>query len=98
MNLLTKKKLSFIQTRKMQALLPHMVGFLQAGSAGLKIKVLMFFKNVIGKTTTFQSLEKSVGSPITGQLMENLVRLFDSVRLMWDPEPWDTNWAVTAAP
>lgn len=97
MNRLTKKKLSFIQARKMQVLLPDMMGFLQAGSADLKIKVLVFFKNVMGKTTTFQNLEKSVGSPITGQLMENLLLLFDSVRLTWDPEPWDRNWAVTAA-
>ncbi|KAF4790939.1 bone morphogenetic protein 6 [Turdus rufiventris] len=64
--------------RKMQVLLPHMMGVLQVGSADLKIKVLMFFKNVMGKTTTFQNLDESVGSPITGQLMENLRLLFDS--------------------
>lgn len=73
MNLLTKRKLSFIQAGQMQVLLPDMMGVLQAGSADLKIKVLMFFKNVMG-------------SPITGQLMENLLLLFDSVRLIWDPE------------
>lgn len=72
-NLLTKRKLSFIQAGQMQVLLPDMMGVLQAGSADLKIKVLMFFKNVMG-------------SPITGQLMENLLLLFDSVRLIWDPE------------
>lgn len=71
----------------MQVLLPHMMGVLQVGSADLKIKVLMFFKNVMGKTTTFQNLDESVGSPITGQLMENLRLLFDSVRPMGDPEP-----------
>lgn len=64
-----------------------MMGVLQIGSADLKIKVLMFFKNVMGKTTTFQNLDESVGSPITGQLMENLLLLFDSVRPMGDPDP-----------
>lgn len=86
-NLLTKNKLSFIQARKMQVLLPDMMGILQVGSADLKIKTLMFFKNVMGKPTTFQNLDEAVGSPITGQLMENLPLLFDLVRLMWGPEP-----------
>lgn len=71
----------------MQVLLPDVMKVLQAGSADLKIKSLMFFKNVMGKITTFQNLEETVGSPITGQLMENLLLLFDSVRLIWDPEP-----------
>lgn len=96
-NLLTKNKLSFIQARKIQVLLPDKMGVLQAGSADLKIRVLMFFKNVMGKTTTFQNLEKTVGSPITGQLMEIVLPLFDLVRMMWDPEPWDSHWAVTSA-
>lgn len=71
----------------MQVLLPDVMKVLQAGSADLKIKSLMFFKNVMGKITTFQNLEETVGSPITGQLMENLLLLFDLVRLIWDPEP-----------
>ncbi|KAL9868132.1 uncharacterized protein GJ701_016061 [Geothlypis trichas] len=64
--------------RKMQVLLPDMMGILQVGSTDLKIKTLMFFKNVMGKPTTFQNLDEAVGSPITGQLMENLPLLFDS--------------------
>ncbi|CAN8184378.1 unnamed protein product [Coccothraustes coccothraustes] len=63
---------------QMQVFLPDMMGVLQVGSADLKIKSLMFFKNVMGKPTTFQTLEEAVGSPITGQLMENLPLLFDS--------------------
>ncbi|XP_068058226.1 uncharacterized protein [Anomalospiza imberbis] len=64
--------------RKMQVLLPDVMKILQAGIADLKIKSLMFFKNMMGKTTTFQNLEETVGSPITGQLMENLLLFFDS--------------------
>lgn len=86
-SLLTKKKPSFTQARKVQVLLPDMMGVLQAGSAELKIKGLMFFKNVMGKPTTFLNLEKTVGSPITGQLMENLLPLLDSIRLMWELSP-----------
>ncbi|XP_064281302.1 maestro heat-like repeat family member 5 [Passer domesticus] len=64
--------------RKMQVLLPDMMGVLQVGSADLKIKSLMFFKNVMDTPTTIQNPEETVDSPITGQLMENLLLLFDS--------------------
>lgn len=76
-----RKLLSFIQARKMQVLLPHIMEVFQEGDTDIKMKALLVFRNMMGH------LKRKEASPIAVQLAEKLLRLFDDVRLMGETEP-----------
>lgn len=54
---------------------------LEVGSEDEKVKIVMIFQNVLGH------LKKSKTSSIALALVGKIMPLFDSVRLMWEPEP-----------
>lgn len=65
----------------MQVLLPHVVEVLTRGNADIKMKALMVLGNAMGH------LKGKEAIPFTAQLAEELLLLFDDVRLMGEPEP-----------
>lgn len=73
--------LFFIKARKIEAFLPSMVKILEVGSDDEKLKIIVVFRNVLGQ------LKKSKASSIAVMLVGKVLPLFDSVRLMWEPEP-----------
>lgn len=82
----TKKKLSFIQARKMLVILPCIRELLEDGHSNIKTDVLVIFRNVM------RHLERKEASAIAVQLAEKLLPLFDAVRLMGETEP--CRWAL----
>ncbi|XP_071654504.1 uncharacterized protein [Patagioenas fasciata] len=75
--------------RKIQSLLPQVVGLLDYGNTEMKRKVLAFFRSVMGH------LKREEARPAVEQLEEKLLPLFDDVRLMTEPEP--CGWAACSA-
>ena len=65
----------------MQVILPHMMEVLQDDNRGIKVKALLVFRNVVPHLT------RKEASPFAVQLAEELLPLFDDVRLMWETEP-----------
>lgn len=73
--------LFFIKAKKIEAFLPSMMKILEVGSEDEKLKMVVIFQNVLGH------LKKSKTSSIAVALVGKILPLFDSVRLMWEPEP-----------
>lgn len=71
----------FIKAKKFEAFLPSLMKILEVGSEDEKVKIVMIFQNVLGH------LKKSKTSSIALALVGKIMPLFDSVRLMWEPEP-----------
>jgi len=69
----------------MKALLPHIMKMLHGGYTNMKMKVLVVVRNVMGH------LNRTEASQIAVQLVEDLLPLFDHVRLMRESEP--RRWA-----
>ncbi|XP_064904075.1 uncharacterized protein LOC135577890 [Columba livia] len=72
--------------RKIQSLLPQVVGLLDYSNTEVKRRVLTFFRSVMGH------LKREEARPTVEQLEEKLLPLFDDVRLMTETEPW--GWAA----
>ncbi|KAK2510740.1 hypothetical protein Q9233_017470, partial [Columba guinea] len=67
----TKMKLFFTQARKIQSLLPQVVGLLDHSNTDVKRRVLTFFCSVMGH------LKREEARPTVEQLEEKLLPLFD---------------------
>lgn len=59
---------------------------MEVGREDTKMKVLVALRNVLGQ------LQKTKASFMAVQLLGRLLPLFDSVRLMWEPQP--LSWAL----
>jgi len=70
----------------MQVFLPDLMELLQNENENIKMKALVVIQKLMGH------LEKAEGSPITVPLAEELLPLFDEVRLMGEPKP--RRWAL----
>lgn len=79
--LLTKWKLSLLQARKFQSLLPDLMELMLHSSLHITLKALQVIQSIMGH------LNKREASPRAVQLLNMLQPLLDSVRLMWEPEP-----------
>ena len=92
LSLLHKKEtVCFIQARKIPVLLPDIVETLQDANSDVKMKALVFLRNMMGHT------KREEASLIALQLAEKLLPLFDDVRLPWEPQSADGHSAKTAA-
>ncbi|XP_068888725.1 maestro heat-like repeat family member 5 isoform X1 [Aphelocoma coerulescens] len=67
--------------RKVDAFLPSMMKILEVGSEDEKLKITVVLRNILGQ------LKKAKASSIALMLVGKVLPLFDSVRLMWEPEP-----------
>ena len=81
-----KETVCFIQARKIPVLLPDIVETLQDANSDVKMKALVFLRNMMGHT------KREEASLIALQLAEKLLPLFDDVRLPWEPQP--CRWAL----
>jgi len=70
----------------MQVFLPDLMELLQNENEDIKMKALVVIQKLMGH------LEKAEASPITVPLAEELLPLFDEVRLMGEPKPH--RWAL----
>lgn len=68
-----------LQARKLQRLLPHIMGRLQDAEDELRIKALLILRNVMGH------LPREEASPIAVGLLRDLRLLLDGVRAAWAP-------------
>ena len=81
-----KETVCFIQARKIPVLLPDIMETLQDANSDVKMKALVFLRNMMGHT------KREEASLIALQLAEKLLPLFDDVRLPWEPQP--CRWAL----
>lgn len=84
--------LFFIKSIKFEAFLPSMMKILEVGSEDEKLKIIEVFRNVLGQ------LKKSKASSIAVALVGKILPLFDSVRLLWEPEPCRKQHSEQAQP
>lgn len=73
--------LFFIKAKEVDAFLPSMMKILEVGSEDEKRTIIVVFRNILAQ------LEKAKASSMAVMLVGKVVPLFDSVRLMWEPEP-----------
>lgn len=73
--------LFFIKANKVDAFLPSMMKILEVGSEDEKLTIILVLRNILGQ------LKKAKASSIAMMLVGKVLPLFDSVRLMWEPEP-----------
>ena len=69
----------------MRVLLEDIVETLESGNEDIQMKALLVFRNMLGH------MRRQEASPITLQLAEKLLPLFNHVRLLQEPEP--RRWA-----
>ena len=81
-----KETVCFIQARKIPVLLPDIMETLQDANSDVKMKALVFLRNMMGH------MKREEASLIALQLAEKLLPLFDDVRLPWEPQP--CRWAL----
>ena len=75
-----KTTVCFIQARKLTVLLPDILETLMDASADVETKALVLFINVMGH------MKEEEANLINLSLAEELLPLFDGVRLPWEPE------------
>lgn len=87
----SKRKLSFIQARRIPVLLPGIMEGLQAAKADTKLKALLLIGNVMGH------VKRKQASSIALQVAGEILPLFNDVRLLRDLSP-QMGTLMTAAP
>ena len=76
-----KATVCFVQARKLTVLLPDVLETLTDANADVKTKALVLFINMMGH------MKREEANLISLRLAEELLPLFDDVRLPWEPEP-----------